>query len=177
MEVEIKDTTMTTQEKADRYYHSDIEKRPHELLYDRVTSAYIQGSKDMYIEKEHEKIYNASEYLPPNASGYRTVEVVDFDSCEMVYYDYYQKAWFTCDGDFTIVEKWKFGEPVKVETEKTAHQLSEELKQLQYEKQQMESQFTKVIETFEELLTDRISTCELRDVWRKRAGLVQKCEE
>lgn len=170
-------------------------------------------SKTEKTSDNHEKIYNASEYLPPRASNYRTFEVIDFDSDEMVYYDYHQKAWLTVWGDFVDVERWKFGEPIKVnqdpkhklfshmsdehgviltdgelwdiinivreldKEDKTAHQLAEELKQLQYEKQQMESQFTKVIETLEELLTDQFSICELRDVWRKRAGLVQKCEE
>lgn len=60
--------------------------------------------------------------------------------------------------------------------EKTAHQLEQELKQLQYEKLEMEKQFSKVIGTFEELLKNQFVMCELRDFWRKRAGLVQKCE-
>lgn len=80
----------------------------------------------------------------------------------------------------THVEIWTWPPALVVEEEepeKTAHQLEQQLKQLQYEKREMEKQFSKVIGTFEELLKNQFAICELRDFWRKRAGLVQKCEE
>lgn len=180
---------MNTIEKAKEYADKYIGN--YEISQDDIEEAYIDGSKAMFIRKEHEEIYDADKYLPPRANNYRTVEVIDFDSGELVYYDYHQKAWFICIGGFTSVERWKFGEPVKVEPEKTAHQLQEELKQSRLEIEEMKNvikqlnkfrfrendKFDQLAETFEELLTDQFSICELRDVWRKRAGLTQKCEE
>lgn len=172
-------------EYADRYNGN------YQISQDDIEEAYIAGSKDMYIKKEHEKIYNPDEYLPPAANNYRTVEVFNYDTGGMVYYDYDQKSWLDDTGDSTSVERWTFGEPEKVEPEKSAHQLAEEVKQAQFEIEEMKNvikqlnkfrfsaneQVEKLVETFEELLRDQFTLCELRDVWRKRAGLVQKCEE
>jgi hypothetical protein len=300
---------MNTQQKAKKYTINHPKGELDPLTWDDVREAYIQGSKDMYIKKEHEKIYNASEYLPPRSTSSRSIEVIDVDNEEMVFYEYFQKRWFTVWGDFVDVERWEFGEPVKVEPEKdnndlkkqvsnmkkynaseylppvdsskarqtinvmdqdnclccydydldswvdmegeeikvitwsypepsktqnqkpwaqrlwehmsdehgltlldselidivhlvreidkeekpekTAHQLQEELKQAQFEIEEMKNvikqlngfrfkaneEYGQLKRAFESLLTNQFSICELRDVWRKRAGLVQKCEE
>ena len=168
-------------EKARQYVRRHKKQNDYErLTWGDVYNAYIQGHKDAYIESVHEQHFKTSEYMPPAEPGkkHNTVWVLSGD--EFVYYDYNEKMWYTEQGMPTHVEIWTWPPALAVEEEepeKTAHQFQEELKQAQYEKQQMENQFVKVIETFEELLTDQFSICELRDVWRKRAGLVQKCEE
>lgn len=180
---------MNTMEKAKEY--ADKYNGKYQISQDDIEEAYVAGSKAMFIQKEHEKIYDANESLPPAANDYRSVEVFNLDTGGVVYYDYEQSLWLDHSGDSTRLERWKFGEPVKVKPEKTANQLAEELKQSRLEIEEMKNvirqlnrfrfsgndKFDQLADVFEELLTNQFTICELRDVWRKRAGIPQKCEE
>lgn len=192
MNVIEKATVYVKSQKDDKYTPSWLD----------VRESYIQGHKAAYIESVHEQHFKTSEYMPPAEPGkkYNTVWVLS--AGELVYFDYNEEMWYNDHGMPTYVEIWTWPEAVPVEEEeepeKTAHQLEQELKQLQYEKREMEKQIYEAKEmirqlngfrfqaneqirqltkTFEELLTTQFDICELRDLWRKRAGLVQKCEE
>lgn len=221
---------MNTKQKAIQYTVDHPKSAFDPLTWDDVREAYVQGSKDMYIEKEHEKIYNASEYLPKQEPDSQYSATVLDEYNNEVSYDHRNEFWVTNYGvKIDALEKWRYPEPSKTQNkkpwaqklwehmsdehgltlldselidivhlvreidkeEKPAHQLQEELKQAQYEIEEMKNvikhlngfrfkaneEHDQLKETFEELLTSQFSLCESRDVWRKRAGLVQKCEE
>ena len=161
MNVIEKATVYVKSQKDDKYTPSWLD----------VRESYIQGHKDAYIESVHEQYFKTSEYMPPVEPGKKHNTIWVLSAGELVYYDYNEEMWYNEYGMPTHVEIWTWPESVPVEAE------PEEPEDTDRRITELITKIHQVESVFEELLDSQITINELKDFWRNRAGLIQKCEE
>jgi len=99
---------MNAIEKARQY----VRRHDKHLTWGDVYNAYIQGHKDAYIEKEHEKRFTPDMMPPPEIGNESVTMSVIAPNGDEIYYDYKEGFWrCAVYGDKCEPDFWMYPNP------------------------------------------------------------------